>query len=152
MSRRSRPLPVRGQSIPCAWCGGPITVRSTGRLPKWCSQACRQRAWVQRKATESDRRPVEVVERYVEFEVERVVERVVKVEVEVEREIRVVEQVEVPVMPRGAAWSPALTELAKQLDAGRVYDRDLVALAQALSEVLQALDRRPAWRGRRRPY
>ena len=53
-------------------------------------------------------------------------------------------------MPRGAAWAPALTELVRQLDAGRVYDRDLVALAQALNEVLQALDRRPAWRSRHR--
>ena len=150
MSRRSRPLPIRGQSIPCAWCSEPITVATTGRLPKWCSQACRQRAWVQRKAAESDRRPVEVVERLVEVEVERVVERVVKVEVEVERVVRFVEKVEVPVMPRGAAWASALTELAKQLDGGRVYDRDLVALAQAFSEVLQALDRRPAWRNRHR--
>ena len=136
MSRRRRPMPVRGQSIPCAWCGEQITVAATGRLPKWCSQACRQRAWVQRKAAESDLRPVEVVERIVE--------------VEVVREVYVVERVEVPVMPKGAAWASALAELVRQLDAGRVYDRDLVALAQALNEVLQALDRRPALRTRHR--
>ena len=136
MRRRTRPLRVRGQAILCAWCGGPITVATTGRLPKWCSQACRPRAWVQRKAADSDRRPVEVVERHVE--------------VEVEREVRVVERIEVPVMPKGAAWASALAELVRQLDAGRVYDRDLVALAQALNEVLQALDRRPAWRNRYR--
>lgn len=136
MSRRRRPLPVRGKTIPCAWCGEPVTVGTTGRLPKWCSQACRQRAWVQRKAAESDRRPVEVVERLVE--------------IEVEREVQVVERIEVPVMPKGAAWASALAELVRQLDAGRVYDRDLIALAQALNEVLQALDRRPAWRRRPR--
>ncbi len=55
-----------------------------------------------------------------------------------------VERIEVPVMPKGAAWASALAELVRQLDAGRVYDRDLIALAQALNEVLQALDRRPA--------
>ena len=134
MSRRRRPLPVRGKAIQCAWCGEPITVASTGRLPKWCSQACRQRAWVQRKAAEFDRRPVEVVERLVE--------------IEVERDVRVVEHIEVPVVPKGPAWASALAELVTQLDAGRVYDRDLVALAQALNEVLQALDRRPAWQSR----
>src|SRR5687768_3045729 len=112
MSRKSRPLTARGQSIPCAWCGETITVRTTGRLPKWCSQACRQRAWVQRKAAESDRRPVEVFERLVE--------------IEVEREVRVVERIEVQVMPKGAAWASVLAELVRQLDAGRVYDRDLV--------------------------
>lgn len=91
----------------------------------------------------------ERVERLLEIEVERVVERVERVEVEVEREVHVVEQVEVPVTPRGPGWAPALAELARQLDSGRVYDRDLLALAQGLNEVLQALDRRPAWRRRR---
>ena len=81
MSRRSRPLPVRGQSIPCAWCGDPITIAATGRLPRWCSQACRQRAWVHRQADSSDRGPIEVIERLVEIEVERKVRVVERIEV-----------------------------------------------------------------------
>jgi hypothetical protein len=149
MGRKRGALPIRGQAIPCAWCGEAVTSASTGRLPKWCSQACRQRAWVQRKAAGSGRAPVEVVERVVEVEVERVVERVVEVQVEVDREVRVVEQIEVPVTPRGPAWPVALHELVKQLNSGKLYDRDLLALAQALNDVLQALDRRPAWRRRR---
>ena len=37
-------------------------------------------------------------------------------------------------------------QLATALDTGRVYDRDLPALAQALAGVADALDRRPGWR------
>ena len=66
--------------------------------------------------------------------------------VEVERAVRVVEQVEVPTLPKGPGWVPALHELARQLDAGRVYDRDLGALADGLTEVLDAMHRRPAFR------
>jgi hypothetical protein len=40
----------------------------------------------------------------------------------------------------------ALVQLATQVDTGRVYDRDLPALAQALQDVIDALDRRPGWR------
>jgi hypothetical protein len=69
--------------------------------------------------------------------------------VEVEKPVPVARPVEVPMRITGAAWSPALVELARQIDAGRVYDRDLTDLAETLSEVLQALDRRPAWRRRR---
>src|SRR5665811_833376 len=36
------------------------------------------------------------------------------------------------------------------LDTGRIYDRDLPALAQALADVSDALDRRPGWRLRTR--
>ena len=73
-----------------------------------------------------------------------VVDRVV----EVERLVPIVERVEVPTKLTGAAWPPALLELAHQIDAGRVYDRDLPDLAHALSEILRALERRPAWRRR----
>ncbi|MCT1442478.1 hypothetical protein I6I10_09815 [Corynebacterium glucuronolyticum] len=32
----------------CAWCGKPIEAGSCGRRRKYCSQACRQRAYEQR--------------------------------------------------------------------------------------------------------
>jgi hypothetical protein len=38
---------------------------------------------------------------------------------------------------------PVLLELARQLDDGLVYDRDLGELATALSAVLEAYSRRP---------
>jgi hypothetical protein len=53
-------------------------------------------------------------------------------------------EVEVPTAPRGAAWKPALLELAHQLDTGRFYDRDLPELVDALHALLAALSPRPA--------
>jgi hypothetical protein len=64
--------------------------------------------------------------------------------IEVDKSVPVVEQV--PVSPHGRAWPGALADLVTELDAGRVYDRDLPALADALARVLAALDRRPGWR------
>jgi hypothetical protein len=104
-------------------------VRATGRLPKWCSPSCRQHAWQQRRAAASGLAVVDVFDRFIE----------------VEKEVKVIEQVKVTVPPTGAAWPAALIELAKQIDTGRVYDRDLRALAQSLDEVLGALARRPEW-------
>jgi hypothetical protein len=40
-----------------------------------------------------------------------------------------------------------LGELARQLEDGRIYDRDLVALAGALNAVHQAYGRRSSFRG-----
>jgi hypothetical protein len=40
-------------------------------------------------------------------------------------------------------WPQALTELAQQLDDGRIYDRDLSGLSVALDAVLEAYNRRP---------
>jgi len=79
----------------------------------------------------ADARAVEVVERVIQTEVERTV--------------TVVEHVDVPIQPRGSAWPATLAELVKQLDSGRVYDRDLMPLAESVNEVLKALERRPAW-------
>jgi hypothetical protein len=76
----------------------------------------------------------------------QVVDRVV----EVDRAVTVVQEVLVATVPQGAAWPAALTQLAIALDTGRVYDRDLPALAQALAGVADALDRRPGWRPRPR--
>ena len=37
-----------------------------------------------------------------------------------------------------------LSELARQLDTGQLYERDLPPLARALSDVLEAIERRTA--------
>ena len=131
MTRRSTPRRVPGQTIECGWCRKPIEVQSTGRLPKWCSASCRHRAWEQRRATSSDRRPVEVVDRVVTVEVEKLV--------------RVVQKVRVEVSTTGRGWHQQLEELTRQIDAGRVYDRDLLDLAAVLEAALLAVEKRPAW-------
>jgi len=129
MTSAKRPRRIPGQTIPCGWCGDAIKVRDTGRLPKWCSPVCRHRAWEQRRAAASGRVAVEVVDRVVE----------------VEKPVTVVERVEVSVAPKGGAWPALLLGLAKQIDAGRIYDRDLRQLAEALNLVLMALHRRSGW-------
>ncbi|MGI8418214.1 MAG: hypothetical protein ACR2P2_18835 [Nakamurella sp.] len=44
--------------------------------------------------------------------------------------------------PTGNAWAPLLTELARQLDTGRIYTRDLNTILPAFNQALQALNRR----------
>ena len=119
-----------GQALACGWCGGQIVLAATGRTPKWCSDACRHRAWETTRAATAGRLAVEVVDRIVE----------------VDKPVPVVEKVEVTTLPKGAGWVAALHELARQLDAGRVYDRDLPALAGALDTAIAALTRRPGLR------
>jgi hypothetical protein len=123
-----------GQTLACAWCGSPILLPARGRTPKWCSSSCRHRAWELTRAAASGRAAVQVVDRVVE----------------VDRLVAVVQEVPVTTVPKGAEWPAALAQLATALDAGRVYDRDLPALAQALADVADALDRRPGWRLRTR--
>ena len=115
---------IPGQTLVCGWCGLPVVVPARGRMPKWCSSSCHCRAWEMARAAQSGRPAVQVVDRVVE----------------VDRPIPVVEQV--LVSQHGRGWPQALAEL----DAGRLYDRDLPALADALGQVLTALDRRPGWR------
>ena len=131
MTSKKRLRRMPGQTIPCGWCRELIEVQPSGRLPKWCSANCRHRAWEQRRAVASDRRPVEVVDRAIEVEVHKVV--------------RVVERVKVEVLPTGRGWPRQLEELAKQVETGRVYDRDLLELAEALQAVLCVVQSRPAW-------
>lgn len=107
----------------CGWCGGPIEYKARGRIPKWCSAACRQRAWEQSRAATSGRSAVQVVERRVEIPVEK--------------------QALPPARPRHADWVGVLNELARQLDTGDIYDRDLPELTGALNQVLDAFGRRP---------
>ncbi|MEO6144700.1 MAG: hypothetical protein ABIP19_12040 [Dermatophilaceae bacterium] len=129
------PAPRRpGQTLACGWCGAKILLPARGRPPKWCSSSCRHRAWELTRAAASGLAAIQVVDRVVE----------------VDRLVTVVQEVPVPTVPQGAAWPAALTQLATALDTGRVYDRDLSALAQALAGVAEALDRRPGWRLRPR--
>ena len=100
----------------CGWCGGPITPGSRGPIPKWCSATCRHRAWEQARAAASGLSAVKVVERCVE--------------------------VQVPLVPTRRDWPRLLGELTGQLSDGRVYDRDLPALARALQPVLETFRRR----------
>lgn len=107
----------------CAWCGGPIEYKARGRIPKWCSAGCRQRAWEQSRAAASGRSAVRVIERRVEIPIEK--------------------PASLPARPRHAEWIGVLNELAEQLDTGAVYDRDLPELTGALNGVLDAFGRRP---------
>jgi hypothetical protein len=109
--------PRRLAAHTCGWCGGPIAVKATGRLPKWCSQSCRQRAWEQARAAASGLSAIRVIERRVE--------------------------VHSPAAPARGDWPVLLQELGRQLDDGRVYDRHLPELAAALKAVLEAYSRRP---------
>ncbi len=109
-------------------------MRATGRTPKWCSDTCRHRAWETTRAANAGHLAVEVVDRLVEVEVP----------------VTVIETVEIPTTPKGAGWVTALHELARQLDAGKIYDRDLPALTVALNEALDAYARRSAVRARQR--
>lgn len=123
-----RPARRPQQSVTCGWCGTVVTVPARGRVPKWCSSSCRHRAWELSRAAASGRAAIQIVDRVIEVDTP------------------VTQLVEVTVAPRGAGWLASLADLARQLDSGRVYDRDLPGLADALREVLAALDRRAGWR------
>ena len=107
----------RRAATTCGWCGTPMQPKARGRIPKWCSPSCRQRAWEQARAAESGLAAVKVVERRVE--------------------------VAVAAAPTRRDWARLLHDLARQLDDGRVYDRDLADLSVALNAVLDAFRRRP---------
>jgi hypothetical protein len=117
--------PRRRAASKCGWCGGPIIVKATGRLPKWCSATCRQRAWEQTRAASSGRSAVQVVERRVETPV--------------------------PISPTRHDWARLLGELVTQLDSGRLYNRDLDALSVALTAVGVSMTRRLYIRSRTAP-
>ena len=114
------PVARRVAATTCAWCGSPIQVRSRGRLPKWCSANCRQRAWEQSRAAASGRSAVVVVERPIKVPVVR--------------------------PPRRDEWPAVLEELVAQIDAGTVYERDLPEIETAMLDVVGALKRRRNYR------
>lgn len=127
----SRPRRRTGQLLVCGWCSREFTPASRGRAPKWCSQACRQRAWEQRRAADVGLAAVQVVQQVVE--------------VEKPVEVKVVERVAVPLRPTRHDWADLLSTLTDQLDRGLVYDRDLPEVAAHLAEVFRALERRPGY-------
>lgn len=112
-----------GQTVSCGWCGSLVAIPARGRVPKWCSPTCRHRAWEQRRAAASGLTAVNVVTQRVEV------------------------ATLTPPPPRPAPrtiaeWSELLTDLARRLDTGRIYDRDLPALNEAISTVIAAFNRR----------
>lgn len=129
-AERARAKPVIGSAtsrrsgLTCSWCNGPITPSGRGRIPKWCSAACRQRAWEQSRAAASGRAAVEIVERRVPVPVEVIVFD------------RYGQQ------PLHGQWASLLRQLATQLDSGAVYDRDMPKLADACRNLDEALNRR----------
>lgn len=114
---------VGGQQLPCGWCGQPITLRRTGRMPKWCSAACRQRAWEQVRAAANGQGAVRVVDRYV-----------------------------AAVPADGPGWVTQLSLLAGQVanGPGQIAGRDLEGLAAALELVQAAVGNRARPRGSHR--
>jgi hypothetical protein len=52
-------------------------------------------------------------------------------------------EVRTPIAPSRKNWPRLLADLAHQLEDGRIYDRDLLALAGALNAVHEAYNRRP---------
>jgi hypothetical protein len=110
----------RGAATACGWCSSPITLRSRGPIPKWCSATCRHRAWEQNRAAASGRAAVQIVERIVITPAAPTAPRT----------------------PRHDDWPGLLRELSRQLDRGLVYDRDMPGIASALDEALAAFRRR----------
>jgi hypothetical protein len=126
-----------GQSVACGWCGQDVAVPARGRVPKWCSPACRHRAWEQRRAAASGLAAVEVKDRVVET---------VKTVTVVQHHTT---EVPVPVLSGSVdEFVEVLADLTRRLDTGRIYDRDLPTLTPAVAELVAALDRRTArqWR------
>lgn len=127
LERIAKRAPKDRGVVTCGWCGARITVARVGRMPKWCSPACRHRAWEQRRAAESGLVAVELVDRPVE----------------VIREVTRTETVPVVVSPTSARhWSDLLSTLAARLDQGRIYDRDISELMPAMSALIIAFNRR----------
>ncbi len=121
---------VRPVMVTCSWCGQEVNVPAKGRVPKWCGTSCRHRAWEQHRAAASGRSAVDVVE------------RVVTVQLPAPTPTRPTPPAPAPAAPAGGGWAPLLTELARQLDTGRIYSRDLNTILPVFNQALQALNRR----------
>jgi len=122
----------RATKLQSPWCATVFPVKPRGRVPTWCSPACRQRAWEQARAAASGRSAITVVERVVNTPV--FTPRLVYV------------QQPPPDITRRSPqeWADQLHELARLIDSRRVYDRDLNTLAPALSALVAAYNRRGA--------
>ena len=146
-AKEGQPAPARrpaprapGQVIACGWCRTKVEVPARGRVPKWCSAACRHRAWEQRRAAASGRAVVDVVDRTIET---------VKTVTVVQHHTR---EVPVPWRPNSVPeFVDVLADLIRRVDSGRVYDRDLPTLVTAVNATVEALARRektahwPSW-------
>jgi hypothetical protein len=112
-----------GQQLACGWCGQPVEVKARGPLPKWCSAACRHRAWEQDRAATSGRSAVTVLDRYVSA-----------------------------VPDTGPGWIEHLSVLAGQIAAGPrpIGDADLDQLSAALELTQAAIATRTRWQPRHR--
>ncbi len=53
----------RPAQVACLACGAEVAVPQRGRVPRWCSSACRHRAWATRTAADAGLVAKEVVER-----------------------------------------------------------------------------------------
>ena len=103
------------QLVACGWCGRAVRVPSRGRVPKWCSATCRNKAWQANHAPTEG--PVRVVQHHVE--------------------------VPTPAEPRNVGeWVELLELLTTRLAQGRIYKRDLPALVPAINHLLDVTDRR----------
>lgn len=128
--RRSSPR-APGQVLACGWCGQDVPVPARGRVPKWCSPACRHRAWEQARAAASGLAAVEVIERQIET---------VKTVTVVQHHTK---EVPYPWRPNSVPdFVDVLQDLTRRLDTNRVYDRDIPALAAAVRATVEALARR----------
>lgn len=104
-----------GQTVTCGWCGREVPIPLRGRVPKWCSATCRNKAWqANHIPTEG---PVRVVQQ--------------RVEVTTEAEPRTAQD-----------WADVLEVLATRLAQGRVYKRDLPTLVPAIDHLLDVMARR----------
>jgi hypothetical protein len=124
-----------GQVVNCGWCGKFVAVQLRGRVPKWCSAACRHRAWEQRRAADSGLAAIEVVE--------QVVERPVRVEVLVPAPPRAPQPPQPAAFPKNAdEWARHLDQLAIVLDSGLIYNRNLPTIEPSLKRLIEAYNRR----------
>jgi hypothetical protein len=121
----AKPKRRRPTMLVCAWCATSFEVNPVGRVPTWCSDTCRHRAWEQNRAAASGRSAIQLVERIVE----------------VDRPAPTVHKGPAT-LPNGTGWDVTLVELVRQLDTGRIYQRDLAAIVRASVALNDALHRR----------
>ena len=104
------------QSVECGWCGKSVRVPSRGRVPKWCSATCRNRAWQANHAPSQG--PVRVVQQRVQIPVPKSEPRNV------------------------GEWCEVLELLSTRLAQGRIYARDLPTLVPVINRLVDVTERR----------
>lgn len=145
----------RPATIECGWCGTTVAVPTVGRVPLWCGQVCRHRAWEQNRAAQSGRSATKFVERIVTIEVTKPAPvpdartatnpagpLSTQPTIGAGAATAVSGAATAGQPPRGAGWIPLLDELTRQIDTGRVYGRDLNAVTEAINRTVAAVNRR----------